>query len=73
MLEGSGNVLQTEWHPEEFKKPKRSNDCGFGDVFSSHQNLVVDSDEINLGEYSAVSVVGGGILYVGYWQELWHH
>ena len=66
-LERLSSILQTEWHPEEFKEPKRSNDCCFGDVFSSHRNLVVASDEINLGEYRPASEVGGEILYVGHW------
>ena len=46
-LESLSSVSQTEWHTEEFKLTKWSDDSGFGYVFRSNWNLVVGPNKVD--------------------------
>ena len=50
-LESLSSVSQIEWHTEEFKLTKWSDDSGFGYVFRSHWNLVVGPNKVDSGKY----------------------
>ena len=49
-LEGLGSILQAEGHSDEFIESKRGDDSGLGNVYNSHGDLVVASDQIDLRE-----------------------
>ena len=72
VLESLGSILQTERHPEKLIQPKRSDDGGFGDILSSHRDLVVASNKVDFREHLHTGKVSREILYVRYWVPVRH-
>ena len=49
-LKGLSGVAETKWHFDELKQTKWCGDGSFGNVIFGHGDLVVSSDEVDLGE-----------------------
>ena len=49
-LKGLSGVAETKWHFDELKQTKCCGDGSFGNVIFGHGDLVVSSDEVDLGE-----------------------
>jgi hypothetical protein len=66
-LESLGCIPESKRDAEELVQSKRRNDSGFGDVVCRHRNLMIATDQINLGEDAFPCQAGSKVLDVRDW------
>ena len=66
-LESLSSILKSKQHPRELAQPEWGDDNSLRNICGSHRDLVVDTNQVDLGEYLHASEVGREVLNVRYW------
>ena len=65
-LESLRVILKPKRHPKKFLQPDWGDYSCLRNIHNSHRNLVVSSDQVDLGKYLDARKAGREILTVGY-------